>query len=88
MRGLGSGNFGFLLRKTLGKDSLVLCPLFFLNLEPSALEGAEVAAALKSEGGNKALDLGSIYQNKSTNRVKRIGKHSRKKRRNSKLLTP
>ena len=45
------------LCETFGKDTLVLCFLGLLVVDTSVLEGAEVAAALESDGGYEALDF-------------------------------
>lgn len=59
VRRLDGGEFLLPLCETLGKGGLVLCFLGLLVVDAPVVEGAEVAVALKPDGGYKALDLGA-----------------------------
>ena len=50
--------------ETLGEGGLVLRLLGLLLVDASVLEGAEVAAALKPDGGYKTLDFGAVSEHK------------------------
>jgi hypothetical protein len=60
MRGLDSGDLGFLLGNTLGKESIVFGLLLFLVLDPAFLKRTQVATALKTLRGDQSLNLGSL----------------------------
>lgn len=59
MTRLRRGDLALLLGDALRDERVVLCLLLLLALEAAALEGAQVAAALETLGGDEALDLGS-----------------------------
>lgn len=62
MGSLDSSNLLLLLRDTLGDKRLVLDLLLLLGLDASALEGAEVTAALQAERGDETLNFRTIKQ--------------------------
>ena len=59
MRSLGRRKLLLLLGNALGEQGLVLGLLLLLAFDPAALEGAEVTAALETDGGDQSLDLGT-----------------------------
>lgn len=60
MGGLGRCKLLLLLRNTLGNKLVELRLLLLLRLDPLALDGPEVAAALQAERSDKALDFGCL----------------------------
>jgi len=60
VRGLDGSSLLLLLCDTLSDKRIVLGLLFFLCDQVPALQGAEVAAALKTKGSDEALDFGSL----------------------------
>jgi len=57
VRGFDCRDFGLLFCEALGEEGVVLALLLLLVLEFSALEGAEVTAALEAQRGNQTLDF-------------------------------
>jgi len=57
---LDSSDLGLFLGNALGNEDIVFDLLLLLLLELSALEGAEVTAALEALGGDESLDFGSF----------------------------
>ena len=60
MRRLDGSDLLLLLRDTLRKEGIVLGLLLLLALDPAALEGAEVTAALETDRRDQTLDFGPI----------------------------
>ena len=60
MGSLDGSNFLLPLGDAFGDKSVVLGLLLLLSFEASALEGAKVTAALQTDGGNEALDFGTV----------------------------
>jgi len=58
VRCLDGGDLCFFLRQALSDEGIVLCFLLFLVLNTATLDGAKMATALETHGGNETLDLG------------------------------